>query len=127
MVPWGQPWRGLAQADRVRDEPRYLETDDEEKKPSTRLHSSPTLFEEEAAVSRVSGQRIVYSALAPPHSRRGQALVKQSINESIVFGKMFLLFSPRVRPKRKKGHFLIPLHTGLLVPALDGRSARRYL
>ena len=38
---------GLAPADRVRDEPRYLETDDEEKKPSTRLHSSPTLFEVE--------------------------------------------------------------------------------
>ena len=36
---------GLAQADRVRDEPRYLETDDEEKKPSTRLHASPTLLE----------------------------------------------------------------------------------
>ena len=29
----------------VRDEPRYLETDDEEKKPSTRLHASPTLIE----------------------------------------------------------------------------------
>ena len=70
---------GLAQADRVRDEPRYLETDDEEKKPSTRLHASPTLFEEEAAVSRVSGQRIVYSALASPRSRSGQASVKQSI------------------------------------------------
>ena len=59
---------GLAQADRVRDEPRYIETDDEEKKPSTRLHSS-----------RVSGQRIIYSALAPPHSRSGQVSVKQSI------------------------------------------------
>ena len=29
----------------VRDEPRYLETDDEEKKLSTRLHASPTLLE----------------------------------------------------------------------------------
>ena len=74
---------GLAQADRVRDELRYLETDDKEKKPSTRMHSSPTLFEVEAAVSRVSGQWIVYSALAPPHSRSGQASVKQSINESV--------------------------------------------
>ena len=62
---------GLSQADRVRDEPRYLETDDEEKKLSTRLHSSLTLFEKEAAVSRVSGQRNVYNALASPHSRSG--------------------------------------------------------